>query len=119
MPDLPPYETHVVDNQAPEFAPRDLWADDVVLRESVQREGAGAFAGRIADYGACARRSLAMCVPRKLPRGRLSRTWRWPCRATHCYAPAARSHGCSAGPGWVTHTGWHSERCRRIRPGIQ
>ena len=54
MPDLPPYETHVVDNQTPEFAPRDLWADDVVLRESVQREGAGAFAGRIAHYGALA-----------------------------------------------------------------
>ena len=54
MPDLPPYETHVVDNQAPEFAPRDLWADDVVLRESVQREGAGAFAVRIAEYGALA-----------------------------------------------------------------
>ena len=54
MPDLPPHATHVVDNQPPEFAPRDLWADDVVLRESVQREGAGAFAGRIADYGALA-----------------------------------------------------------------
>jgi putative acyl-CoA dehydrogenase len=54
MPDLPPYETHVVDNQPPEFAPRDLWADDVVLRESVQREGAGVFAARIAEYGALA-----------------------------------------------------------------
>ena len=42
MPDLSPYETHVVANQTPEFAPRDLWADDIVLRESVQREGAGA-----------------------------------------------------------------------------
>ena len=46
MPDLPRYETHVVENQPPEFAPRDLWADDVVLRDSVRREGAGAFAGR-------------------------------------------------------------------------
>jgi putative acyl-CoA dehydrogenase len=54
MPDLPRYETHVVENQPPEFAPRDLWADDVVLRDSVQREGAGAFADRIADYGALA-----------------------------------------------------------------
>jgi putative acyl-CoA dehydrogenase len=54
MPDLPRYETHVVENQPPEFAPRDLWADDVVLRDSVRREGAGAFAGRIADYGALA-----------------------------------------------------------------
>ena len=32
---LPPFETHDVDNQPPEFAPRDLWADDVALREAV------------------------------------------------------------------------------------
>ncbi|WP_425602198.1 isovaleryl-CoA dehydrogenase [Luteimonas aquatica] len=50
----PPFETHVVDNQPPEFAPRDLWADDAALREGVAREGAAAFAGRIAAYGAVA-----------------------------------------------------------------
>ncbi len=54
MPDLPPFETHIVDNQPPPFEPRDLWADDIALRDAVQREGAGAFAGRIAAYAALA-----------------------------------------------------------------
>lgn len=47
---LPPFETHAVDNQPPPFEPRDLWADDVALREAVQREGAWAFAARLAEY---------------------------------------------------------------------
>lgn len=38
-------------NQPPEFAPRDLWADDVALREAVLREGAGPFVERLAVYG--------------------------------------------------------------------
>ena len=38
------------DNQPPEFAPRDLWADDVGLREAVAREGGGDFADRIGTY---------------------------------------------------------------------
>jgi len=38
------------DNQPPEFAPRDLWADDVALREAVAREGGGEFADRIDTY---------------------------------------------------------------------
>ena len=46
--------THRVDNQPPEFASRDPWHDDVALREAVAREGAGAFAARIAGYGALA-----------------------------------------------------------------
>lgn len=54
MPDLPPFETHSVDNQPPAFEPRDLWADDAVLREAVQREGRDAFASRLAAYGALA-----------------------------------------------------------------
>ena len=37
-------------NQPPEFAPRDLWADDAVLRDAVVREGAGPFADRIKTY---------------------------------------------------------------------
>jgi putative acyl-CoA dehydrogenase len=45
-----PFETHVVENQPPEFAPRDLWSDDVVLREAIAREGAVSFEGRIATY---------------------------------------------------------------------
>jgi putative acyl-CoA dehydrogenase len=51
---LPPFETHVVDNQPPRFAPRDLWADDIALREALDREGAAAFADRVATYGALA-----------------------------------------------------------------
>jgi putative acyl-CoA dehydrogenase len=45
-------------NQPPEFAPRDLWQDDIALREAVAREGAGAFAPGIAAYGALAGDSL-------------------------------------------------------------
>ena len=49
--DLPPFETHRVDNQPPAFAPRDLWQGDAALREAVDREGASGFADRIAAYG--------------------------------------------------------------------
>lgn len=45
------FETHVVDNQPPEFAGRDLWTDDAALREAVQREGAAAFDERLHAYG--------------------------------------------------------------------
>lgn len=45
------FQTHLVDNQPPEFAPRDLWGDDLVLRDAVKREGGGDFAGRLAAYG--------------------------------------------------------------------
>ena len=54
MDDLLPFETHRVDNQPPAFEPRDLWTDDVVLREAVQREGGEAFVRRLAAYGALA-----------------------------------------------------------------
>jgi len=54
MDDLPSFETHRVDNQPPPFEPRDLWADDLALREAVAREGASAFASRLAAYGALA-----------------------------------------------------------------
>jgi putative acyl-CoA dehydrogenase len=54
MPELPPFETHRVDNQPPEFAPRDLWADDVALQQVLVREGGGAFTTRVAAYGAIA-----------------------------------------------------------------
>jgi len=37
-------------NQPPEFAPRDLWVEDIALREAVVREGAQAFSCQIADY---------------------------------------------------------------------
>ncbi|HJS36274.1 MAG TPA: acyl-CoA dehydrogenase family protein, partial [Pseudoxanthomonas sp.] len=54
MSELSPFETHSVENQPPPFAPRNLWPDDIVLREGVMREGAGAFAPRLATYGALA-----------------------------------------------------------------
>jgi len=53
-PALPPFETHLVDNQPPPFAPRDLWGDDVVLREAVAREGGEGFLPVLASYGAMA-----------------------------------------------------------------
>ena len=46
--------THSVDNQPPEFAPRDLWRDDRALREALQREGAAGFTDAVAAYGALA-----------------------------------------------------------------
>ena len=52
MTDLPPFETHRLGDPPPPFAPRDLWADDVVLREAVQREGAAGWEPRIAAYAA-------------------------------------------------------------------
>jgi putative acyl-CoA dehydrogenase len=51
---LSPFDTHVVGNQPPPFAPRDLWADDAGLREAVEREGGNAFAPRLAAYGVLA-----------------------------------------------------------------
>ncbi|MCF7223514.1 acyl-CoA dehydrogenase family protein [Marilutibacter chinensis] len=47
-------DTHAVENQPPEFAPRDLWSDDVALREAVSREGAGAWSVQVSAYGAVA-----------------------------------------------------------------
>ena len=47
----PAFQTHVVENQPPEFAPRDLWIDDVALREAIAREDATTFGERIAAYG--------------------------------------------------------------------
>ena len=41
-------------NQPPEFAPRDLWHDDAVLRGCVAREGGSAFVAELARYGALA-----------------------------------------------------------------
>jgi len=45
------YRTHDVDNQPPEFAGRNLWADDRALQEAVEREGAAAFSPRLHAYG--------------------------------------------------------------------
>ncbi|WP_425491506.1 acyl-CoA dehydrogenase family protein [Cognatiluteimonas sedimenti] len=62
------------DNQPPEFAPRDLWRDDLALREAVEREGAAGFAPRIAAYGALAGdRLLALAADAHRDRPRLRR----------------------------------------------
>ena len=50
MNNLPPFETHNVDNQPPPFEPRDLWSDDVVLREAISREGAAGFVAQLSRY---------------------------------------------------------------------
>jgi putative acyl-CoA dehydrogenase len=50
MSDPHAFETHAVDNQPPPFEPRDLWADDIALREAVAREGAAAFAPQLTRY---------------------------------------------------------------------
>ncbi|MBF6023559.1 acyl-CoA dehydrogenase family protein [Lysobacter niastensis] len=54
MEPLPPFATHVVGNQPPEFAPRNLWRDDHALREAVAHEGGGDFTDVLAGYGALA-----------------------------------------------------------------
>ncbi len=51
---IPAFQTHVVTNQPPEFAPRDLWSDDIALREALQREGGKDYTTRVAAYGALA-----------------------------------------------------------------
>ena len=46
--------THEVCNQPPAFGARDLWRDDVALREALEREGGQAFTADVAAYGALA-----------------------------------------------------------------
>ena len=108
MPNLPPCETHLVENQPPEFAPRDLWRDDIVLRESVQREGAGDFADRVAAYGALAGDALyALSFDAHRDRPRLRTHDRFGHRidrvefhpSYHALMDAAVSHGV-AGLSW-------------------
>src|SRR5690606_1739747 len=52
------FSTHTVQNQPPPFAGRDLWDDDQVLREALDREGASRFRHDIAAYGALAGSTL-------------------------------------------------------------
>ena len=54
MQPLPPFATHLVDNQPPPVAPHDLWAADAALREAVAREGGPGFDPQLAAYGALA-----------------------------------------------------------------
>lgn len=97
------------DNQPPEFAPRDLWADDVVLRDTLNAEGAGTFAPQVARYGALAGNelyALGFDAHRDRPRlrildrfgGRLDRVEFHP--SYHAVMAAAIEHGVS-GLSWV------------------
>ena len=43
--------SHDVENQPPEFAGRDLWADDAALREAIARERATPFHDHLRAYG--------------------------------------------------------------------
>lgn len=45
------FSTHAVDNQPPPFAPADLWATDLPLREAVAREGGDWAEDALAQYG--------------------------------------------------------------------
>jgi len=51
MHELPPFETHRVDNQPPPFETRDLWADDAALREGSAHGGADGYAAGLQAYG--------------------------------------------------------------------
>ncbi|MFZ5656567.1 MAG: acyl-CoA dehydrogenase family protein [Pseudomonadota bacterium] len=105
-----PFETHAVANQVPDFAPRSLWGDDAALREAVEREGGGAFAARLADYGALAGGALyahGFDANRDRPRlrthdargARIDRVDFHP--AYHALMEAAIAHGV-AGLSWST-----------------
>ena len=109
MPDVPPFQTHVVDNQPPEFAPRDLWADDVALREALAANGAQDFAGHVATYGRLAGDTLlalASDAHRDRPRlrshdrfgGRVDRVEFHP--SYHALMQAAIGHGMT-GLSWT------------------
>ncbi|MDX2299641.1 MAG: acyl-CoA dehydrogenase family protein [Xanthomonadaceae bacterium] len=60
---LEPFQTHVVENQAPPYAPENLYVQDVALREAVQREGGQWAAPALTAYGAAmAQEGIALGV---------------------------------------------------------
>jgi putative acyl-CoA dehydrogenase len=127
-----PFETHVVENQPPEFAPRDLWSDDVALREAIAREGAVSFEGRIATYARLAGGELlALSHDAHRDRPRLRTHDRFGHRIDrvefhpnyHALMDAAVSHGV-AGLSWrETRSGAHVARAalsylhHQVEPG--
>ena len=117
--DLPPFETHRVENQPPEFAPRDLWADDIALRDAVGREGGAAFATQLAAYGALAGGELyALSFDAHRDRPRLRTHDRFGQRldrvefnpAYHRLMEAAIHHGVSGLSWTATEAGAHVAR---------
>ncbi len=111
MDDLPPFETHRVDNQPPPFEPRDLWADDLVLREALVREGAGRFTAPLSEYARLAGDELyRIGFDANRDRPRLKTHDRFGHRidtvefhpAYHRLMEAAKAHGV-AGLSWHDH----------------
>ena len=101
--------THAVENQPPEFAPRDLWRDDAALREALVREGGAMFADAVAGYGALAGSELlALSFDAQRDRPRLRSHDRFGHRidtvefhpAYHAVMRAAIEHGV-AGLSWA------------------
>ena len=130
--DLPPFETHRVANQPPEFAPGNLWANDLALRDSVTHEGGKAFTARLDAYGALAGEelyALSFDAHRDRPRlrshdrigQRIDRVEFHP--AYHRLMGAAIEHGV-AGLSWAAaETGRHVARAalsylhHQVEPG--
>ncbi len=117
------FETHVVENQPPPFggheAPRDLWQDDVALREALQREGAHAFAERVAAYAALAGGELyALGFDANRDKPRLKTHDRYGHRidvvefhpAYHQLMATAKAHG-------VAGLSWHAAPGQDVQPG--
>jgi putative acyl-CoA dehydrogenase len=101
-----------LDNQPPEFAPRDLWAGDAALREAVVREGGEGFDATLSAYGRMAGDTiynLSWDAHRDRPRlrthdrfgQRIDRIEFHP--AYHQIMSAAVAHGV-AGLSWAPHT---------------
>ncbi|MGV8941659.1 MAG: acyl-CoA dehydrogenase family protein [Lysobacter sp.] len=132
VPQTAPFETHRVDNQPPEFGPRDLWRDDVVLRAAIEREGASDHSASIAAYGALAGSTLyewAFDAHRDRPRlrshdrfgHRIDRVEFHP--NYHALMKAAIEHGVSGGSWRDPRAGSHVARAalsylhHQVEPG--
>ena len=103
-----PFETHTVDNQPPPFEPRDLWADDIALRDAIAREDGNAYAAALQTYGQLAGGELyRLGFDANRDRPRLRTHDRYGHRidtvefhpAYHALMTAAKSHGV-AGLSW-------------------
>ncbi len=116
---VPPFETHQVDNQPPAFEPRDLWVDDVALRDAVARAGASTFDARLQAYGRLAGDALYLAgfdANRDRPRlrshdarGRRIDTVEFH-PAYHQLMDAAKRHGVAGLPWHAPAAGAHVAR---------
>ena len=113
------FDTHQVGNQPPAFFPRDLWQDDIALRDAALREGAGALVEQVATYGALAGDALpALADEAHRDRPRLRVYDRFGHRidrvefnpAYHQVMDAAISHGVASLPWAQPQAGAHVAR---------